>query len=140
MILFTDVSISEINKKGKKYNWRRPKCKKCNAKVWGHGFVTRYFNSVRSFLWIKRWRCSCCGTIYICRPREYWSRYQEKASNIFKALIYRVTHLKWPPWISRQRGGHWLMKLIKNARANLLLKKSILKTILFYQEKNLAIN
>ena len=140
MILYCDVSIEEVNSQGKDFDWARPTCIKCKSNVWGHGFVARYFNSIKNGLLIRRWRCPCCGTIYICRPKAYWSRFQETASDIFNILIFRVTHMKWPPWVPRQRGGHWIRKLIKNARINLLLKKSILETILFYQEKNLAIN
>lgn len=140
MIIYCDASIEAISQQGKEFNWRRPACKRCKSKVWGHGFVIRFFNSIKNGVLIRRWRCPCCGTIYICRPREYWSRFQESISNIMRALIFRVTHRKWPPWTSRQRGGHWMNKLIKNARANLLLKDNVFDTINFYQEKKLALN
>jgi ribosomal protein S27AE len=140
MIIYCDVSLQKIHEEGKNFAWERPLCRNCKSKVWGHGFVIRYFNSIKNGLLIKRWRCPNCGKIYICRPRDYWSRYQETITNIFNTLIYRVTHMKWPPWITRQRGGHWLGKFIKNARTNLLLKESVYEAILFYQKKNLTIN
>ena len=140
MVIYEDAAVDDIAVEGKAYSWKRPNCKNCKSKVWGHGFVARYFNSFSNSLWIRRWRCPYCGTVYICRPRDYWSRFQESISNIFKSLIYRVTHMKWPPWCTRQKGGHWIRKLIDNARVNLLLKKSVLETILFYQDKKLAIN
>jgi len=140
MIIHCDASLEDISKEGRTFNWKRPACKRCKSKVWGHGFVIRFFNSIKNGLLIRRWRCPCCGTIYICRPREYWSRFQESIPNVFKALIYRVTHRKWPTWTSRQRGGHWLNKLLKHARINLLLKECVLATVHFYQNKNLAIN
>ncbi len=97
MITYCDAPIEEIKLKGKTFNWKRPSCKNCKSKVWGHGFVTRFFNSISSFLWIKRWRCPTCGTIYICRPKGYWSRYQESIDLVFKSLIFRVEHRTWPP-------------------------------------------
>jgi len=140
MIIFCDVSIIDIKNQGKNFKWKRPTCSTCKSKTWGHGFVFRFFNGLAKAIYIKRWICPCCKKVFTCRPNYYWQRYQESVSNIFEYLLYRVKHQKWPPEVSRQRGGHWLSKLIKNAKINLLIKETMLDTIIFYKNKNLSFN
>ena len=142
MIINVDVSIKDLKHFKKSYNWERPKkCPRtaCQKKLWGHGFVLRHFNSSTEGVLLKRWRCSHCNLIIICRPIGYWRRYQETISNIFEALLFRIKQLKWPDWVTRQRGGHWLKTLISNAKIHLLKKATIVQTISFYKDKNLAI-
>lgn len=140
MIFYCTASAEDIQKEGKEFKWTRPVCPKCGSRVHGHGFVSRFFNAVAGCIFVRRWRCPSCGMVITCRPAEYWPRYHESISKIFESLIYRVTHRKWPPITGRQRGGHWIRKLLLNARVNQLLKDSVLETIIFYQNKNLAIN
>jgi len=132
------VSLEEVQEQGKNFNWKRPECIKCNNKVWGHGYVTRFFNRIKNFIFVKRWICPICGTVYTCRPKEYWQYYHESISNIFEILIYRVKHRKWPPETTRQRSGHWMNKMYTHAKLHLLLKDSLIETIIFYQQKNLS--
>ena len=141
MILYVSVSIDDL--RSGRYRWQRPEsCPQCgHPKLWGHGLIQRYFNRQSEPLYLKRWRClnPKCRAILTCRPRSYWPRFQESIKAIFSALLYRVTHLKWPPWTPRQRGGHWLAKLIANARKNGLMRNNLYKTVSFYQAKNLSI-
>ena len=135
----TDANIEDIHRDGKEYNWRRPVCK-CGKKVHGHGFVKRYFNRFKEYLYIKRWRCPKCGTVITAIPSGYWPRFQESIKNIFETIKYRIKNYKWPPWTTRQRAGHWLNKLLVNAKLYNLMKETMLTTIIFYQDKNLSIN
>lgn len=140
MILLCGVSLTELEKIQKDYPWEKPKsCPKCNSGLWGHGFVLRYFNACLNGIFVKRWRCPHCKLILTCRPNAYWRRCQETIANIFEALLFRIKQLKWPPWVSRQRGGYWLKKFISNANNNLLMKESISQTIYFYRDKKLVI-
>lgn len=143
MIIHTNANIDEIHQQGKNYKWARISCSKCNEKCWGHGHVQRYFNirglsdSIECFL--KRWRCSKCGCVHICIPSSHWRRFQSSIKDVYDALVDRVQTLKWPPWVSRQRGGHWLRSIITKAQANLLMKENVLETILSFKLKSLAI-
>ena len=131
----------KLKKMGKNFDWIRPcYCRKCKSKIWGHGFIYRFFNAIKNAIPIKRWICSVCGIVYVCIPLGYWSRYQESISNIYEYLLYRVKHQKWPPEVRRQRAGHWLSKLLVNAKLYNLMKDSVLATIFFYKDKNLSIN
>jgi len=142
VIIQTDASIEDLKNSKKNYSWKKPKeCPNtaCRKKLWGHGFVLRYFDSCPEGVYLKRWRCPHCQLVITCRPIGYWRRYQETISNIFEALQFRIKQLKWPDWVTRQRGGHWLKTLISNAKIHLLMKETITKTISFYKDKNLAI-
>jgi len=140
MILSVKISLSELRNLQKNFNWDRPtKCPICSHNLWGHGYSLRYFNACLEGLYVKRWRCSSCRLILICRPEGYWRRYQESISTIYKVLLYRVKNLRWPPWITRQKPGHWIRKLISHAKINLIIKESLITTICFYRDKNLAI-
>ena len=140
MIYQCNVSFKKLQQEKKEYPWKRPlECSGCQGKVWGHGYVLRYFNSHSEGLYLKRWRCPSCKLILTCRPDSHWRRFQESIKRIFDTLIFRVKHRTWPPWTTRQRGGHWLRIFTSNARTHLLEKKSVEETILFYQDKNMAI-
>lgn len=142
MIYHCEISFEELQKLKKNYNWQklRPNsCPTCKGRIWGHGYVLRYFNSIQEGIYLKRWRCICCHLIIICRPKDFWKRFQTAASIIYKSLIYRIKYFKWPPCVKRQRGGHWLRKLIIYAKTHLLMKETLLETITFFRDKNLVI-
>ena len=147
MILATFVSTDDLVKEGKNYNWKRPcKCQNpgCKSeKLWGHGYVKRYFFACSEAVYLKRWRCPHCHSVITTRPKSFWRRFQETKSRIFEALRHRL-HPKipkaWPLWTTRQRAGHWLKKLLNHAKAyNLMKEKDPLSTVAFYQEKYLDI-
>ena len=140
MIIFEKIDLNQLLVQEKEFQWNRPYCNKCKCSFYGHGYVFRFFNLLQSAVYLKRWRCPICKTVATVRPDTHWKNFQESTSQIFKTLVYRVKHFKWPPWCSRQRGGHWLNKLIANARLNLLLKGNTFETISFYQNKNLTIS
>ena len=142
MVFRCPVSIRDAATRLKKLFWPRPaNCPRCrHSSLWGHGFVYRFFNGHQCAIPVKRWRCHRCKAVITCRPQSHWNNFQESIQRIFKALLYRVTHLKWPPWTTRQRGGHWLRKLLSSAKRDGLMKGSITETISFYQAKNLLIS
>ncbi|MBT3583024.1 hypothetical protein HN510_04355 [Candidatus Woesearchaeota archaeon] len=140
MIIFIKIDLNQLLLQEKEYEWERPYCNKCNCSFYGHGYVFRFFSYLSSGVYLKRWRCPICRSVATIRPDSHWKGFQESISQIFKTLTFRVKYFKWPPWCTRQRGGHWLNKLIANARLNLLLKGNILETISFYQSKSLAIS
>jgi hypothetical protein len=139
MILSCKVKLSEIQAEGKKFNWIRPKCPRCSLNVRSQGYIRRFFKSIVEAVFIKKWKCHHCKLVITCRPEEFWRRYQEPSDQIFEILKYRIKNLSWPPWTTRQRGGHWMNKLIKKAKINLMLKECMLETIHLFQQKKLTI-
>ena len=118
MVISITVSLQEVLREGKKFKWNRPeKCPKCEGKLWGHGFVARYFSQFKELLWIKRYRCFECRIVIILRPDEYWPRIRSRIVEIYEALKIRLRDRKWPPWVSRQRALHWLQGFYRFRRS-----------------------
>ena len=141
MIIFYEVALTEIASQQKKYPWQPPdKCLRCEGStLWGHGFVLRYFNQSPEGIYLKRWRCPACSLIITCRPSTYWRRFQESIKGIFEAIVNRVRRSRWPPWVSRQRGGYWLRRLLENAKLHGLMRPTLVETISLYSTKKLVI-
>lgn len=106
------VNLDQLSKDGKNFKWEKPKiCSCCGNPLWGHGYVGRYFDGYTEKLWLKRYRCTSCKKIITMVPIGFVKYFSIKLSKIYIALIDRLKNYQWPPWISRQRGGHWLKKL-----------------------------
>ena len=118
MIIFQPINLQELSKFGKSYNHKRiAKCPRCNSrKIWGHGYVGRYFDEFIYALYLKCWRCADCGCVICIRPEGYFSRHHTTITEIFKSIKYRIETGIWirGPDLSRQRQGHWLRSLKKN--------------------------
>ncbi len=111
MICYTDITLIDIHRLGKKFKWKPPEnCSKCGGKLWGHGFVGSCFEGYTDILYLKRYRCTNCGCIITMRPLSHFSRYQSSTKDIYQTLKTRLFSYRWPPWCTRQRGGHWLRK------------------------------
>ena len=108
----TNVELQVLYKAGKSFHWKRPSC--CNGcqKMWGHGYVRRYFEGYSKCFWLKRYRCPCCGVVVTMRPTGFFPRFQSSTEQIYKALKHKLTTLRWPPWTTRQRAGHWLRRFM----------------------------
>ena len=104
------VDIKNLSVLGKNFKWDRPKCPNGCKKVWGHGFVLRYLSGFIQGIYLKRYRCPCCGIVILMFPTGYWRRYQSSIKEIFLSLQSKFKTYKWPPWISRQTAGHWMTK------------------------------
>jgi len=109
VVIAVTLRLEDLFRQGKDFKWERPcACPKCQGKLWGHGFTSRYFQGFSSVLWIKRFRCPGCGTVLAFRPQGFWPRIQYSIEVIFQALQLRLTAHRWPRGMSRQRAGHWL--------------------------------
>jgi ribosomal protein S27AE len=104
------VDLKNLSVSGKKFKWKRPRCPKGCKKVWVHGYVLRYFSGFKDGIYLKKYRCPTCGTVITMSPIGFWPRYQSSIKMIYEALKSRLTSYRWPSWISRQRGCHWMRK------------------------------
>ena len=112
MTCSTQINIDQLSKEGKLFKWGTRICDFCKVQMWGHGFVTRCFQSYSYPLYVKRYRCNGCSIVITCRPSSFWPHLQTEFIIIFNTLIYRLSHAAdppvWPEGIPRQRGGYWL--------------------------------
>ena len=116
MILNYKITVEELSKAGKNHKWERHFCEKCSCFMWGHGFVTRYFDSLPEAVYLKRYRCPKCSTVVITRPEGYWPKIRSSISVIFLILLTKISSRSWPFSFSRQRGGHWLKRFVNHAK------------------------
>ncbi len=78
--------------------------------MWGHGYVERDFDfgdGLIERVWIKRWRCPCCGTIYTMRPSSHWRRFLAPLKTIMASLHKKLRDGLWLSQITRQRQQYW---------------------------------
>lgn len=51
-------------------------------------------------------------------PEGFRANFQASFLKIYQSLLQRLTSHQWPPWISRQRAGHWLNRLKRHCLAH----------------------
>lgn len=109
LILYLSVNLHEVSRARKGFCWRRPvRCPRCNGcRLWGHGYVGRYFGRLPEVLWMKRWRCPECRAVHTARPLEYWRGFHASVSAITASLWLRVEKRPWLDSFSRQRQEYW---------------------------------
>lgn len=141
MIIYKSLNVKQILLQGKKFSWPIPdKCPKCKGqRLWGHGYVRRYFDGIKEFLWIKRYRCPDCKSVHTLRPEDFWRRFQVSREKIVQCLKEKIMKNKWQNKYSRQQQQYWFRGLKKQLfcdgqldygewlhRTNNLLKKMII--------------
>ena len=119
LIISVAVKIKELLKKKRDYPWPRPEvCVRCGAsKVWGHGFVTAWFDGFNEALDLRRLRCPACGCVIRMKPCGYFKNFQASIETIRSRISHRLKTGRWPPGLSHTRQGHWLRALIKNVHS-----------------------
>lgn len=112
------ASLAELSSLGKLYPWPRPEnCPRCGSRrLWGHGYVRRYFDGIPEPLWIKRWRCPDCGGVHTCRPDSHWRRFLAPIAVILATLVGKIAGLRWPQGECRQRQQYWYRGFIIQSR------------------------
>ena len=117
-ILICRIDLEKVQESGKGFRWKNPgSCPKCNnTRLWGHGYVLRYFFGFTFGLWMKRWRCPECGSVHTARPKEYTPGMQyptEKMRESLKAKLLGKPFLKTIP---RQNQQHWIKTFLYRCR------------------------
>jgi hypothetical protein len=109
LILPLSVNISEIQSLGKRYPWPcPPRCPRCGStRLWGHGYVSRFFDGIEGQVWIKRWRCPDCTAVHTCRPHTFWRRFLAPVALILRSLSGKRAGQPWNKDVSRQRQQYW---------------------------------
>jgi len=119
MVIPVEADLKQILVQERGYPWPRPACcPRCRqARVWGHGFVTAYFDEHPVHLLLRRFRCPGCGCVMRLRPAGYFSRFQASRRRIFACLSHRLNHGRYLPGLSRSRQRHWVVALQRQVTA-----------------------
>jgi len=122
MIWSVPANLKQIHDEGRHYRWPRPEsCSRCrNWRVWGHGYVERYFDGFAEALLVKCYRCPACGCVITLRPESHFPRIRSSRQVIREHLHFRLGQGRWPPSaLSRPRVRHWLANLKRQILARL---------------------
>lgn len=117
VVLHVSVNVKELYELGKKYPWPRPKqCLSCrSSRIWGHGYVQRYFEGFVHPLWVKRYRCPDCHTVYTLRSDLFYMRFRYPLWIILYSLIIRILYHRFIPCVPRQNQQYRYKGLIFQA-------------------------
>jgi hypothetical protein len=114
MIHFVSVILKDIIELGKNYPWERPAiCPRCgHYRLWGHGFVQRYFRGFSSSLFLKCYRCPSCSCVLTLRPDSHFPRIRSSKAVIRNHLAHRQEFGHWPRSdLARSNLRYWLNNL-----------------------------
>ena len=127
VILYFELNVNEIFRQGKNYAWPRPgECPKCGScRLWGHGYVQRYFEGFECGLWLKRYRCDDCNGVHTIRPKKYWRRFQASIKTIVESLCKKLSENQWQAGSSRQKQQYWFRGF----------KKQLLRAEVFWEDR-----
>ena len=119
MILSVCAKLKDIYEQGRNFKWKKPvKCKQCGStRIWGHGFVTAYFDGYSDYFYLRRYRCPDCCCIFTMKPEGYFNRFHIPIAIIYNCLKKRLTSGRWNSFIGKSRQRHWLLALKKKAIA-----------------------
>lgn len=101
--------MEKIQELGKKIQWKNPgSCPNCKGhRLWGHGFVLRYFAGFDFGLWMKRWRCPDCSAVHTTRPEEYSPGCQYTREKQINSIYAKLSGNPFLKTINRQLQQHW---------------------------------
>jgi len=119
MINYVSAKLNEILEKGRDYSWEKPShCPRCNMfRLWGHGFVTKFYDNFAQALFLRRYRCPDCGCVILMKPYGYFRRFQAPIETIRHCISERIKTGRWPPGLAGPRQRHWLRALKRKALA-----------------------
>ena len=109
LVLNIEVDFKRLAEEGKEYRWMKPdRCVRCGGlRLWGHGYVLRYFVGYAEGLWMKRYRCPECKAVHTMRPQTHWRGFWAGWLTIVGSLLSKQEWGRWLKGVSRQRQQYW---------------------------------
>ncbi len=121
MIIKVKADIKQIFKQGKNFTWPKPsRCPHCNdSRLWGHGFVLSFFDGFDQGVYLKRYRCPYCKTVFKLKPHGFFKRFQASIWQILTSIMSRLYTDRYLPELSWNRQHFWFTALKRNIAAYL---------------------
>lgn len=113
LILHFAADVKRLVEEGKDFPWPRPeRCPSCQSRrLWGHGYVRRYFEGFTFGLWMKRYRCPDCGAVHTLRPEGFYRGFHYSRLTILLSLLNKVLRNQWLRCLQRQTQQYWFRGL-----------------------------
>ncbi|MEE8400412.1 MAG: hypothetical protein V3S89_15480 [Desulfobacterales bacterium] len=121
MVISFSVGLKKLFELGRDYPWPRPdRCPRCSSyRLWGHGFVSAYFDGYDQPFALKRYRCPDCRCVIRMRPAGYFKRFQASIASIRSSIVSKAGRNQWIGGIGRERQHHWFRSLCRKIKAYL---------------------
>lgn len=109
LILPFKVDVKRLVEEGKDFSWPRPEqCPRCEGhRVWGHGYVQRYFEGLFEAVWIKRYRCPDCRAVHTLRPERFYKGFHYSVLTILLSVFNKIVEGRFLKCLSRQAQQYW---------------------------------
>ncbi len=119
MVLYSRVRFKTLERLGKEYRWQRPQsCPGCGSqRLYGHGYVQRYFDCLSGPVWVRRYRCAECGKVHTLRPARHWRKFLAPIESVVRCLRSKIETNRWVDEWSRQRQQYWWRGFLKRLLA-----------------------
>lgn len=141
IILYLSIKIKQLIEQKKSYPW--PKLERCptcsGSRVWGHGYVLRYFDDYEEGLWLKRYRCVDCGAVHTVRPESHYRGFWASWRTILCSLIEKGIKNRWLKGVSRQRQQYWWKGFLRQASRQCNLQEEPLFSLIKLFSKNVIL-
>ena len=107
MLIFEVICFVKLQKLGKSYPWKKPPhCPHCKGRIWGHGYVMRYFDGYSQAFFLKRYFSPDCGRVFCLRPKSHWPRFQASRDFVYNFIKTQCKESQIKPINSRNK--NWL--------------------------------
>lgn len=109
LILRFAVDVKRLVEEGKDFPWPRPeRCPRCEGRrLWGHGYVLRYFEGWSEGIWVKRYRCPDCRAVHTLRPERFYKGFHYSIWTILLSLLSKIVKNRWLKCLTRQAQQYW---------------------------------
>jgi len=109
LILHIPMDVNVLYDFGKRHSWPKPSgCPRCGGvRLWGHGFVGRYFEGFAKPLWVKRFRCPDCTAVHTGRPSGFLRGMRYPADVVRSCLAGKIMDNQWLRGVVRQNQQYW---------------------------------
>jgi len=113
--VYISIDFNKLEEKKKEYPWERlGRCPSCGVtRVWGHGYVLRYFDGYEAGVWLKRYRCAECRAVHTARPGTHYRGFWASIASILDSLLEKALYNRWLKGFSRQRQQYWWRGFVK---------------------------
>lgn len=111
-LLSCRINLEKLQALEKDFPWIHPKkCPACKStRLWGHGYVLRFFYGFAFGLWMKRYRCPDCHRVHTVKPSQFGYRQSHPRNLIHRSVACKILGKPFLPILTHQLQQFWLKR------------------------------